>query len=196
MATSHTKRKRSRKRGHDRTRPLLDNPEVDHVFTQTVKFLHTWTQREIHKLAQVGNVVILPGKNKNSYQIGKYTLHRYNDTCWTVSNDDKKIQDFYDRRAAVLYCLHTHNKYSRKSEETRMLDADVGKLAQDIANYQLHSEHARKNKNWFLYDTMQARISEISSKLDYVQDQLEKSLKWAKYMKTQDGSHETTRIRN
>jgi hypothetical protein len=77
-----------------------------------------------------------------------------------------------------------------------MLDADVGKLAQDIANYQLHSETARKNKNWFLYDTMQARISEISTKLDYVQDQLEKSLKWAKYMKTQDGSHETTRIRN
>lgn len=196
MATSHTKRKRYRKRGQDRTRPLLDHPEINNVITQTVKFLHTWTQREIHKLSQVGNVVILPGKHKNSYSIGKYTLHKHNDHCWTVVDDDKKIQDFYDRRAAVLYCLRTHNKYSRQSEETRQLDAEVGKLAQDLLTYQLRSETACKNKNWFLHDTMQARISEISSKLDYVQDQLEKSLKWAKYMKTQDGSHETTRIRN
>ncbi len=194
MATSHTKRKRSRKRKQDR--PLLDNPEINNVLSQTVKFLHTWTQREIHKLATDGNVVILPGKNKNSYLIGKYQLCRYNDTCWTVTEDTKKIQDFHDRRAAVLYCLRTHNKYSKQFEETRMMDAEVGKLAQDIENYQLRSEHARKNKNWFLYDTMQARISELSSKLDYAQEQLEKSLKWAKYIKTQDGSHETTRIRN
>ncbi len=69
-------------------------------------------------------------------------------------------------------------------------------LEQNNEFYQHTLLTARKNKNWVLHDVMQARIAEISSKLENAQDLLEKSLRWAKYNKTQDGSHETTRIRN
>lgn len=194
MATSHTKRKRSRNRG--RARPLLDNPQVDHVLTTAVKFLHTWTQRELVKLANVGQVVIVPGKNKNSYGIGKYQMLRSGDYCWTVMLNDTLVQNFFDRRSAVLYCMNTQNTFSRRAEELRMQDAEVAKLWQNNQFYQHTLQSARKNKNWVLHDVMQARIAEISSKLENAQDLLEKSLRWAKYNKTQDGSHETTRIRN
>lgn len=194
MATSHTKRKRSRK--SHASRPLLNDPQINSAITHAVKFLHSWTQRELHKISTVGNVLILPGKTKNHYNIGKYQLHKQNEHCWTVSTDDKKIQDFYDRRSALFYCMSTHCRYSKQAEYILMQDALVGKLYQDLSLYQHSITVARKNKNWVLHDTVQARISEISSKLDYAQEQLEKSLRWAKYMKTQDDSHETTRIRN
>ena len=193
MATSHTKRKRSK----NKKRPLLDHPQVDAVLTEAVRFLHHWTQRELNKLNNNGQVLILPGRAKDDYLVGKYRLHKHNDRCWTVTYDEKTVHDFYDRRAAMFYCMGTQGgQYTKKANEILMLDAVVGKLSSDWAHYAYTMTVAKKHQNWSQYDAMQARISEISSKLDYVQDQLEKSLKWAKYMKSQDESHETTRIRN
>ena len=194
MATSHTKRKRSKNK---KRHPMLDHPQVDAVLTEAVRFLHHWTQRELNRLNNNGQVLILPGRAKDDYLVGKYRLHKYNDRCWTVTYDEKTVHDFYDRRAAMFYCMGTQGgHYTKKANEILMLDAVVGKLSSDWAQYAYTMALAKKHQNWLQYDAMQARISEISSKLDYVQDQLEKSLKWAKYMKSQDESHETTRIRN
>ena len=193
MAKSPTKRKRSK----NKQRELLNHPQVNAVLTEAVKFLHHWTQRELHRLNSDGQVYILPGRTKHDYLIGKYRLEKYNDHCWTVSRDNERVHDFYDRRAALFYCMGTQgNRYTQRADEILMLDSIVGKLSSDQQHYAHSLIWARKHQNWLQYDTVQARMAEISSKLEYVQEQLEKSLNWAKYKKTQDGSHETTRIRN
>jgi hypothetical protein len=193
MGTSSTKGRRWK----NKKRKALDNPVVDQVLTQAVKFLHHWTQRELHKLNSNGQVFILPGRNKNEYLVGKYRLEKQNDRCWTVSNDEKRIHDFYDRRAALFYCMGTQGgKYTPRADEILMLDTVVSKLSSDQMHYTHTLTCSKKQKNWLQYDIVQARLTEISTKLEYAQEQLEKSLGWAKYNKTQDGSHETTRTRN
>ena len=193
MATSSTKGRRWK----NKKRRVLDDPRVDQVLTQAVKFLHHWTQRELHNLNKDGKVFILPGRSKNEYLIGKYRLEKFNDNCWTVSADDQRIHDFYNRRAALFYCMTTQQgRYIAKPDEILQLDAQVGKLASDWIHYTHTLNFSRKQKNWLQYDIVQSRLIEISTKLEYAQEQLEKSLGWAKYNKTQDGSHETTRTRN
>ena len=193
MATSHSKRKRSK----NKHRELLQDPRVDAVLTEAVKFLQNWTHKELYRLNRNGEVYILPGSSKNSYLVGKYKLIKHNEHCWTVIQDDQRVHDFYDRRAALFYCMSTQaGRHTARADEIRQLDGIVGKLISDSMHYTHSLDWAKRTKNWLLHDVVQARIIEISSKLEYHQEQLEKSLKWAKYNKTQDGSHETTRIRN
>lgn len=192
MAPSHTKRKKPRVK----ERPLLEHPQIDAVLNEAVQFIKNWTHKELSRLADNGEIIILPGRRKHEYTIGKYHMYKHNNQCWTVCYDEQWIQDFYDRRAALFYCIGNQSGYAKKAEEIRLLDFAAGKLAGDWAVYNSTLLKARKTRNWHQYDTTLARISQISSKLDDVQEQLEKSLAWAKYKKYQDGSHETTRTRN
>ncbi len=191
MAKSHTRKKHWRKKAP----PTIQHPQLDQALTQAVKFLHQWTRKELSRLQTQGEVLILPGKNKNHYLIGRYQLQKQTDHCWSVSDAEVHVHDFYDKRSALYYCFGTQNKYSRHAEEVRSLDAELGRLTSDCVFYTHTAQQAVRAKNWAVYDIVQARLSQISSRLEYVQDQLEKTLRWAKYTKTQDDSHETTRIR-
>lgn len=184
MAASPTKRKRNK-----RKQPDLKSAVVDAVLTEAVKFIHQWTHRELSRLNQDKQILILPGGARDEYLIGRYRLHKQNDHCWTVINESNTlIQHFYDRRAALFYCLGAQGAYTSRAEEIRRLDSMLGKLCLDWGWYIRSLKTAKKEKNWHLYDTVEARISDISTKVEYVQEQLEKSLRWAKYKKHQDGS--------
>lgn len=181
MVAPHTTKKSAN------TARIEQIPELNEMVSYALGLIKTWTNKEISRLRQSGELVITPGRSKNEFIIGSYNLKGVHAGCWTVADTaDKKLHDFYDRRAAVYYCIAAQNNQFTRASTLLNADKEVAKLSEDKLQYERTQRRATKEKNWVLYDIMDARLSDINVRLTHAQEQFEKNLHWAKYLKTQD----------
>lgn len=191
MVASHTTKK-----SHD----VLSKQQLellDQMVDMALGYIRHWTHKQVDLLNLRGQLVIVPGNQKNEFVIGRYRMLGRNSRCWTVWDHNQSwIHDFYDRRAAVFYCMAVQKNQFREAQGLLSSDAELGKLSQDRVFYEHRLSQVRREKNWMLYDVLTARITDTLLRLEHAQEQFEKNLRWAKYLKTQDTPYETTRTRN
>jgi hypothetical protein len=191
MVASHTTKKQN-------NNPLFKNKgQYDQAVGMALGYIKHWTHNELARLNKTGEIIITAGPKKNEFKIGLYKLQGRAEHCWTVWNANGQwVQDFWDRRSAVFYCMLEQRQQYNKARNIRTSDHNVAKMMEDRNSYLYSQKKAVKSKNFMLYDILDARLSDVNTRLEQAQDQLEKNLTWAKYTKPQDGSNETTRTRN
>jgi hypothetical protein len=171
--------------------------QVDQMIDIALGYIRHWKHKQLNQLHRHGHMIILPGSRKNEFTIGKYRMLGYNANCWTVWNhNNDRVHDFYDRRAAVFYCIAIQKNQFRDAQALLLADTEIGKLSMDRVFYERRLSQARREKNWMIYDVITARLTDTLIRLEPAQEQFEKNLRWAKYLKTQDTPYETTRTRN
>ncbi len=179
MAVSHSTKNRIKKLARK-----IAEKEIAEELMAT--YLNWWTKQEILHLMNKGTLVVLPAEQGQGYIIGRLRLHKANG-CWSVTSDyrDKELV-FADKMAAVFYCLYEHKHMFKSSHELWQQDAVLRKLDNDQKFYRHKYKIACEKSNGFAQDLWEARLSDVTPRLLNAQDQLQKMITRAKYIKIWD----------
>jgi len=146
-----------------------------------VKYVKTWTKKELKKY--LTQPIVIPYGDYGFF-VGPYEINGINKECWRVTQKDGKIiGDFYNKAAAIAYCMcNVDQKYS-KAEEIYFIDSMLGKLSNDLLFYENSLQHSEKSKNKLKEYITLNRYTEAKFKRKEFLNLLKKTLISAKYMK-------------
>ena len=179
MAESRTAKKRIKKLAHK----IAEEQVIDELLTT---YLNWWTRQEIQNLVSKGTLLLLPAEHGTGYIIGQFTL-KQQEGYWVAVNQSNDVTlTFYDKLASIFYCLFEYRKMYRKSAELWNCDSKLRKLDNDQKLYRHKYKIACEQKNSFAQDLWQARLSDVTPQLMHTQEQLQKMINWAKYIKIWD----------
>jgi hypothetical protein len=157
--------------------------KVKHVVAETARFLGEWTEQQVlHHSINERTPYIWP-LGKTGYAIGTCRIladHGY----WQLQNaHHERIHIFDQKLSAVFYCLLEQKGRFRLAETVKKLDSEVLILKNDIVHYQSSVNRAIKNKRSDAAAIWEARLYDARLLLKTANDQLQKSLTSAKYIK-------------
>jgi hypothetical protein len=158
----------------------VNKAQIQAVADAAAQYVQHWAQEEAQDMIK-SNIVILP--TKQGYQVGKYAVKNI-DKMWSVFNTfDELVDTFSCKQSAVVFCILNLKEKFNLAQELRRQDTRISKLAQDQTNYVFRRIKAVKQKDTLATDIIEARISETDSLLNLAREDLEKTLKQAKYLK-------------
>lgn len=179
MAVSHTTKKQRKKAAWQ----MATEQVAEEVVTA---YLSWWTKQEIQRLISNGALVVYPAANGKGHYV--CNSHVWKDGGWwrVQKNNSDTILTFFDRQAAIFYCLFDHKKMFQKSLDILQHDYTVRKLEQDQQIYKYKYKQAQETNNWFARDLWNARLSDVNPRLEQAEEQLRKLVNSAKYIKLWD----------
>ena len=179
MAASHTVKKRAKKLAHKLAEEQVLHELFDH-------YLVHWSKQELGSLIKQNKLIVLPLDNPKGYQIGRFQLWQQHKN-WNVRDIiNETTFVFYDKQAAVFYCMFEMLQKYNRSREIKYQDNWVNKLDQDHEFFRHKYKIAQQSKNLFAQDLCEARLSDIKPRLEFAQEQLQKMITSAKYIKIWD----------
>ena len=93
--------------------------------------MNLWSRKQLDRLAQDREFICMD-LGRDLYQVGKYYLERQQEHSWVVKNRfHDKLYDFYNRQAAVLYCLFDSRNQIHKA-------IDFKKGHKDLLHFYIH----------------------------------------------------------
>lgn len=150
------------------------------------RLLERWGSKELDRLCSTKDFICLE-VGKDVYRVGQFELRKQAETCWTVASiDGVHIHDFFNRQAAVFYCLYETRNNFVKAKEFLHSDAELGKSYSELNNLNKQLARALKQKDFFKADLYSARISNVKPQLEHLETNLQKSIIAAKYNKVWD----------
>lgn len=197
MGASRTTRKRRKKTPEQLYEMAQTQAATEAVAEIVARLLDQWTRSELIKLA-VSNHFVCIDLARNIYRVGRFNLQKYKNNRWLVKSPDGSIVHiFYNKQAAVFYCLYETKQQFTKAKEFLAMDSDLGRTQEQVAEYASHLQLAITRNDTFKQDLYLARLSWARPKLALLESNLEKSILSAKYSKVWEiNNHETTRTRN
>ena len=183
MVASPTTKKRPKKFNRKLFEQASKRAAAETLADLMATMLDNWTKTQLNQLS-VNQEFVCIDMGKNIYRIGKFNVRKRNEISWTVSDSfGKLIHDFYNKQAAVFFCLYeTRNQFSRASEFLHY-NIDLASAQQQVEYYTAKIRTAAKKKDDFKQDLYIARLSDVRPKLEMVQTNLQKSIYAAKYSK-------------
>jgi len=145
--------------------------------------LGEWTEQQVHKISVNERTPYIWPLGKTGYAIGTCRIladHGY----WQLQNAyHERVHVFDQKLSAVFYCLLEQKGRYRQAETVKKLDSEVMRLKNDIVHYQSSVNRATRNKRSDAAAIWEARLFDARLQLKTANDQLQKSLTSAKYIK-------------
>jgi hypothetical protein len=174
MAKSYIPNAKSKKKTSPSKSDVANIAELAHQYVQH------WARTEAQKLVK-DELLILP--TKWGMQVGKYAC-KNKGTTWHVHDAfDQLVDVFSCKQSAVTYCILNYTKRFNMAWELQRQDTRISKLMQDKTYYAHRKIKAVKSKDELTMDILDARMSEVDSLLNLAEQDLEKTLNKAKYLK-------------
>jgi hypothetical protein len=150
--------------------------------------LEQWAEREFRR--HVDNIIV-DDLDHGLIVFGKYYLQSEHNSCTVLQSDDSKLC-FSNKKTALSWCVadkyHQYalaNNIQILDQKRQILSADI-----DCRQRQIHN-----SKNYNFTETVAAKLSVKSTKLQAINTELEKCIKTAKYFQIRGFSNETARTR-
>lgn len=154
--------------------------EIDHIATAASVYILGWAKKESQRL-QKHELIIT--ETKSGYLIGKQTITQLG-TQWKVTNPfNDVIGIFTSKRSAITWTLLYETNRVRLASTLVVQDSRVNKLQQDLLTYTVKRQRAVKARDYFKVDLLDARSANVRAELTHAQDDLQKTLNSAKYLK-------------
>lgn len=151
--------------------------ELKQVSTLGTQYLFTWTKTELKNYHD--KPVVIPN-GRYGFSVGKFAINGISKDCWQVTNTANKfVNNFADKKTAIVYCLYEVSKRYNFAQEILILDDKLSRLDDDIQNYQYIMT---SNTNKFKKDIVLNRYIEAKLQRKYYNNILKKTLNLAKYM--------------
>ena len=154
------------------------------VIELTARFLGEWTEQQVQQIAIKENTPYIWPLGNSGYAIGNRRIladHGY----WQLQNTmQEKVHIFDNKLSAIFYCLCEQKGYNKLSESIRTADAEVLKLKNNVIHYEASVERAIKSKKSDSINIWSARLDDARLRLKTANNQLQKSLTSAKYIKS------------
>ena len=180
MAASHTTKK------HYNPKQLRQKAEqqafAEVMATVMSGLLDHWSKDELDKLS-VSNTVVCAQTGADRYRVGKYNLSRQQGGWNVCSISGDKVHDFFNKQAAVFYCLFSsRNKYQR-AQELLAEDRQLSQLQGELDWYYHRLKLAVEHRDEWRQDLYLARLSWCKPQLEQHRSNMQKIITSAKYSK-------------
>jgi hypothetical protein len=177
MVASHTTKKR-------RKEAAVRQAQFQVVEELFATYLTVWSQQEIQRLVSTGTLLVLPANG--GLRVGHFLIRKQADVWEVNSERNDHALNFSSKISAVFYCLYECRRQFQKSNELYLQDTMVQKLDHDSRLYRHKYKRACENKNFFAKDLWEARTSDVVPRLEAAQEELQKIINSAKYIKIWD----------
>ena len=159
------------------SRKILNRKEK-HIVNLATNYLLNCTKKELGKyrdepvVIQVGN---------HGFLVGNFKIDGKHKDCWVTESLDSSFQhSFISKANAILYCMCEVTKRYDAAKELLDLDSKIGKLENDILQYQ---HIMAKSKDPIKTKVILNRYFDARYQYKAFNDILKKTLKSAKYSK-------------
>lgn len=159
---------------------------AEHLVNKTLEKLDRWALRELSVMSKNSAYPIFFQTGKGKYIIGAHTLEHINDHCYRVMLDGRLIHDFYNQKAATMYCVCFKLGLSPYTTELLRLDQTLGKAEAEFHNYATRLKSINKDTDDFKRQLWITRYSEAKDAVKIAREDLKKTLESAKYNKVWD----------
>ncbi len=142
-----------------------------------------WAEKEIRR--NLDHLIIEEGNQLIAF--GLYHLEQ-NDQGWLVSDQDRVIHQFQNKKTAISWCVA--DKYKRYQLANNILNLDRKKqtIAADIYCRKTLGERSRSES---FYETVTAKIQPKIMQYNGITSELEKCINQTKYLQIRGFSNET-----
>ena len=149
----------------------------------TAVFISRWTEQELQTISNKEKMPYIWPIDNLGYVIGHYRVLN-NKGAWQVRDSDNKlIQTFTEKLSAVFYVLCDLTRRYNLARKLGVADATVNRLRNDVVHYEASIRRAKVNKNYDSVDIWRARLQNATIELSIANQELQKSLNSAKYIK-------------
>jgi hypothetical protein len=187
MVASSTKRKLAKE--------AILRGVVETAAELTARYVAQWTQKEYSKLIASNRVPYIYPLNNGGFSIGRLFLIP-SSNHWQIQNQSREvIYEIDSKEAAIFFCLCDQIGFNKLADEIRLLDRDASKYKVDILHYTRSLERAIKTKNCTAISVWDARLEDAQLRYSSAKNQLQKSIRSAKYLKVWETNHEINRNR-
>jgi hypothetical protein len=196
MGELHTTKKRRRKKNQNLLDRATNQAAAETITEVMAHFLEKWTKKELATLA-LNNQFICIDVGRDLYRVGRFNLQRQAEKRWIVMDmTGKIIHEFYNKQAAVFYCLYESKHMFHKAHQFLYSDLELGRTYLQVTEYLAQLRLAQQRKDSFKVDLYLARLSFSQPKLELLETNLQKTIISAKYSKVwETNNHETARTR-
>ena len=148
-----------------------------------IEKIRRFTQDELTNLANNPTELPFCYQIGTDILVGRYRVHKINDSCWRVMQHDQQLFDFFSRKDAIYYCIALHKEKIQLANDIRDCDSLLNRLEFDASLYRLRYKKAQaKGDNWG-QDFYSTRYVETMNRIDNVKKEIKKNLNLAKYIK-------------
>ena len=167
----------------------FNNPskqQVDQLIAGTAQYISAWTQREFAKLANNKKLPLIWPLPKGGYIIGKQRVISHNG-YWQLQNSHGDVKHTFDAKQSAIFCsLCEQINQHKLADAIRTADYEVLRYKNDIVHFEHSLRRAEKRHDSFGISIWSARLDDAKLRLSSAQNQLQKSIKSAKYLKVWD----------
>jgi hypothetical protein len=179
MAASHISKKQRKQKAYR----LAEQQVAEEL---VAAYLGWWAAQEVQRLVNKGAVLVLPAESGTGYRIGYFKTVKEGE-WWRVINERSSQELMFSGKfPAVFYCLFECKQLYKKSQELLNQDNIVRQLDNDSRLFRHKYKRACELKNSFAQDLWLARSSDVNPRLTLAQEELQKLINSAKYIKIWD----------
>jgi hypothetical protein len=161
--------------------PSLD--EVKKILEAMASYVSHWTEQELQSLSNSKKMPYIWPIEGLGYVIGHYRVLN-NRGIWQVRDKDNNVvHSFSSKQGAVFYTLCETTGRFKVSGNLLLADSTVNRLKNDIIHFEASIKRAKSVKDFDRLDIWKARMNEANLSLRYANEELQKSLNSAKYIK-------------
>jgi hypothetical protein len=162
------------------TKAMPSATDVASITDLAHQYVQHWARVEAQKIVK-DELVILP--TKWGMQVGKYAC-KVKGKDWQVFNTFEELIDVFTcKQSAVTYCVLEQTNRFLMARDLLRQDTRISKLQQDKTYYANRKIKAAKSNDGLTMDVLDARMAEADSLLNLAEQDLEETLKKAKYLK-------------
>jgi len=180
----HTKRKHKPK-AYEKLGFTQD--QIEQAARATTEYLKEWTDRELQDLVLNQKIPVCLPIGDHGFLIGRYRMYPVGKHTWRVlDNNQELVHDFSRKLSAVFYCLTTQLNKLNLARSILTADTAVGKLELDQDYYMYSIKNYAKKQDFFRVDLAKLRYIQAEHELRFANQELEKTINTAKYLKVQE----------
>ena len=180
----HTKRKHKPK-AYEKLGFTQD--QIEQAARATTEYLKEWTDRELQDLVLNQKIPVCLPIGDRGFLIGRYRMYPVGKHTWRVlDNNQEFVHDFSRKLSAVFYCLTTQLNKLNLARSILTADTAVGKLELDQDYYMYSIKNYAKKQDFFRVDLAKLRYIQAQHELVFANQELEKTINTAKYLKVQE----------
>jgi hypothetical protein len=180
----HTKRKHKPK-AYEKLGFTQD--QIEQAARATTEYLKEWTDRELQDLVLNQKIPVCLPIGDRGFLIGRYRMYPVGKHTWRVlDNNQELVHDFSRKLSAVFYCLTTQLNKLNLARSILTADTAVGKLELDQDYYMYSIKNYAKKQDFFRVDLAKLRYIQAEHELRFANQELEKTINTAKYLKVQE----------
>jgi hypothetical protein len=160
-----------------------DLKQVKKFVDTAAAYISHWTEQEIHKISVSTKMPYIWPIEGVGFIIGHYRVLN-NKGSWQVRDlENVLLHTFSEKLSAIFYVLCDVTNRHKLSHSLMLADSNVNRLRNDIVHFESSIKRAKTAKNYEKLDIWKARLYDATLQLTAANQELQKSLNSAKYIK-------------